>query len=119
MTVDIVKGSAIVFLGGGVGATLRYFISLSVLSFGQRPWLGTLIANLIGCSIFFFLERFEVKDPQLDLLLKTGKLGSLTTFSTFAFEVVSLYKVGNYFESGLVLSLNIFIGLLIGLIILK
>lgn len=119
MTVDIFKSTALVFVGGGVGASLRYFISLSSLALGARPWIGTLVANLIGCLLFSLLERFEVRDPQLNLLLKTGKIGSLTTFSTFAFEVVSLYKLGNYLESGLVFSLNIVIGLLIGYLVLK
>ncbi len=119
MNLDIIKSTSLVFLGGGVGASLRYFISLSVLSFGQRPWIGTLIANLLGCTLFFLLERYEVKDPQMQLLLRTGKIGSLTTFSTFTFEVVTLMKAGSYGESALVFSLNIVFGILIGLFILK
>lgn len=119
MGIDIFRGTGLVFVGGGVGACLRYFISLSVLSFGQRPWIGTLIANLVGCTIFFLLERFEVKDPELNLLFKTGKLGSLTTFSTFTFEVITLLKSGQYLESSMVFSLNIIFGLLIGYFILK
>jgi CrcB protein len=119
MGIDILKNSSLVFIGGGFGACARYCISLSVLSFGHRPWIGTLIANLLGCTIFFLLERFEVKDPQMNLLLRTGKLGSLTTFSTFTFEVVTLMKSGQYLESSMVFALNIVFGLLIGFFILK
>lgn len=119
MTIDIYRSTAIVFLGGGFGASLRYFISLVILSYGQRPWLGTLLANVLGCSLFFILEKYELKDPQMQLLLKTGKIGSLTTFSTFAFEVVTLLKAGSYGESALVFSLNIVCGIVIGLFILK
>ncbi|WP_127714815.1 CrcB family protein [Halobacteriovorax sp. HLS] len=119
MTIDIYKSTAIVFLGGGFGASLRYFISLTILSYGQRPWIGTLIANVLGCTLFFVLEKYELKDPQMQLLLKTGKIGSLTTFSTFAFEIVTLIKAGNYSESALVFILNILCGVLIGLFILK
>ena len=119
MDIDAFKNTGLVFIGGGLGASTRYFISLSVLNFSQRPWIGTLIANLIGCTLFFLLERYEVKDPQLNLLLKTGKLGSLTTFSTFTFEVLTLLKSGQYLESSMVFSLNIIFGLLIGYFILK
>ena len=119
MGIDLLKNTSLVFIGGGLGASTRYFISLSILNFGQRPWIGTLIANLVGCTLFFLLERYQVKDPELNLLLRTGKLGSLTTFSTFTFEVITLLKSGQYIESGMVFSLNIIFGLLIGYFILK
>ena len=51
--------------------------------------LGTLLANLIGC--FAIGAALALNLPaNIKLFLITGLLGSLTTFSTFAAELVQL-----------------------------
>jgi CrcB protein len=56
--------------------------------------LGTLAANLIGGLLMGvameMLGRHAVLAPEVRLLVTTGFLGGLTTFSTFSGEVVTL-----------------------------
>ena len=61
------------------------------------PW-GTLAANLIGgylvgCCVAFFQAQPDL-DPAWRLLLVTGFLGALTTFSSFSAEVVAMLSQG-------------------------
>ncbi|MCO4792177.1 MAG: CrcB family protein [Bacteriovoracaceae bacterium] len=110
----------IVFSGGGIGATLRWGLSGLVSSMSGRPWTGTLFVNLIGCAIFFLISKtFSDIGKNYDLLFKTGILGSLTTFSTFAFDVVSLFKQGMIKEAAMALGLNVIFGIIIGIWILR
>lgn len=89
----------LVMLGGGLGAVSRYGIGLlTTRIWGTSfPW-GTLIVNLAGCFLvgllFALAERFRFLTPDIRLLLVTGYLGALTTFSTFAMETVSAGRAG-------------------------
>ncbi|TNE95605.1 MAG: fluoride efflux transporter CrcB [Deltaproteobacteria bacterium] len=110
----------LVFLGGGIGATMRWLLSWGIFSASGRAWVGTLFVNLVGCIVFFYLAKaFQDMKPDHELLIKTGILGSLTTFSTFAFEVVFLFKQGMFKEALLALFLNVFFGIIIGIGILR
>jgi CrcB protein len=58
--------------------------------------LGTLVANLlggycIGVAIGLF-EAFPNIGPEWRLLVITGFLGALTTFSTYSAEVTALFQ---------------------------
>jgi CrcB protein len=66
---------------------------------GLLPW-GTLAANLVGGYLIgVAIAAFQAM-PQLDpvwrLLLITGFLGGLTTFSSFSAEVVEFLMAGRY-----------------------
>jgi CrcB protein len=90
--------AAWVFIGGGLGAVLRWLLSLVM-----NPWfhivpLGTLAANLIGgyfvgVAAAFFAHRPDLP-PEYRLFAITGILGGFTTFSAFSNEVVSLFVEG-------------------------
>jgi fluoride exporter len=110
----------IVFIGGGLGASLRFLFSRMINNYTGKLWTGTLFVNLLGCLIFFLLSQYAA-DSKIDyqIFLKIGLLGSLTTFSTFSFEVVTLIKTGRVYEGLLVLALNVVIGVIIGIGILK
>jgi fluoride exporter len=92
---------AVVFVGGGIGAALRYWLSGSVYRFvGADFPYGTLLVNVLGCCLIgfmmsFFEERFSVQ-PILRVFLTIGVLGGFTTFSTFSYETVALLKEGSY-----------------------
>lgn len=78
-------------LGASVGALSRWGLALWLTPGGVIPW-GTLAANLlggylIGIAIAVFQAMPQI-DPVWRLLLITGFLGGLTTFSTFSAEVV-------------------------------
>lgn len=69
-----------VFLGGMIGTSLRYIISLVVSSISML-----FIVNIIGSFILGFFTRFyEKKSGNFKPLLTTGILGSYTTFSSFS-----------------------------------
>ncbi|KQR62564.1 fluoride efflux transporter CrcB [Acidovorax sp. Leaf160] len=81
-------------IGASLGALLRWQLGLW-LSTGNVliPW-GTLAANLIGGYLIGLCVGVFQHLPQLDpmwrLLLVTGFLGGLTTFSSFSAEVVTM-----------------------------
>jgi CrcB protein len=78
-------------IGASVGALSRWGLALWLTPGGVIPW-GTLAANLIGGYLIGLCIAVFQSMPQLDpvwrLLLVTGFLGGLTTFSTFSAEVV-------------------------------
>ncbi len=108
-----------IFIGGGIGATARYLISI-LLSSITLSWVGTLVANLLGCFIFFLFHRYIVApQKELSLFVLTGMMGGLTTFSTFSYEVVNSLKLGNYSQAVAILLLNLVISFSAGIWILK
>jgi fluoride exporter len=87
-----------VFVGAGCGACLRYALNEGLNQRLPSMPLGTLAANLIGgylvgLAIAFFAWRTELS-PLWRLLLVTGFLGGLTTFSAFSAEVVQALQRG-------------------------
>jgi fluoride exporter len=82
-------------IGACVGALLRWQLALWGNGLAAMP-LGTLSANLLGGYLVgVCVGLFEVipeLDPQWRLLLVTGFLGALTTFSSFSAEVVGMLQ---------------------------
>ena len=87
-----------VFVGAGLGALLRWLLGQRLNPVFPSIPLGTLTANLIGGFLVGFLliwlNRHPALPPELRLLVITGFLGGLTTFSTFSAEVVTLLSRG-------------------------
>jgi fluoride exporter len=83
-----------VFGGAGVGACLRWVLGLWLNPLLPGMPLGTLAANLLGGLLVGVatagLAQLSHLAPEWRLLLVTGFLGGLTTFSTFSAEVVSM-----------------------------
>ena len=87
-----------VAFGGALGSSFRYGIerlSTHLVPISSIP-IANFSANLLGCLLagiaYGYLEQRELLDSQLRLLLCTGFLGGLTTFSSFGYEAVSLLK---------------------------
>ena len=90
----------IVGVGGFVGAVTRYAVNGAV----QRRFppgtlalpLATLVVNVAGCFAIGVLMALVAEKHLLSrnaqLLLATGFLGSLTTFSAFGYETVELLR---------------------------
>ncbi len=92
-----------VFVGAGLGALLRWRLGAWLNPVFPTLPLGTLAANLLGGLLvglaIAWLNRHPGLPPEIRLLLITGFLGGLTTFSTFSAEVVSLLARGEYLWS--------------------
>jgi CrcB protein len=92
-------GFLVVFLGGGLGASLRHGVNLLF-----ARWLGTgfpyatVIENVSGSLVMGLLAgyfAFRGGPPQhWQLFLTTGILGGYTTFSAFSLDAVLLYERG-------------------------
>ena len=88
--------AGIIAVGGGaaVGAWLRWGLSIALNPVFPTLPLGTLAANLIGGLLMGvameLMTRHTLLSPEARLLLTTGFLGGLTTFSTFSGEITTL-----------------------------
>lgn len=87
-------------LGASAGALARWQLGLWLSSPGALlPW-GTLAANLLGGYLVGvavgLLQALPDLDPVWRLMLVTGFLGGLTTFSTFSAEVVHFLTEGRW-----------------------
>ena len=87
-----------IFIGGGTGSALRYFIQLlmheRIVPY-HFPW-ATFTVNLLGSfliGLFYALsERFHLPF-EVRLFLTTGLCGGFTTFSTFSSDGVGLHNI--------------------------
>lgn len=104
-------------LGGFLGANARYLISgWAAERWGAAFPYGTLLVNATGSlALGFFLtlanERILV-EPRYRLFIGIGFLGAYTTFSTYAFESVSLAGNGDGWIAAINLVVNNAIALL-------
>lgn len=88
--------------GGFIGAVGRYYLSgwvdgMLLRKYGPEfPFftLGTMVVNVVGCFLIGILTVVAVErngfSQETRLILMTGFLGALTTFSTFGNETVQL-----------------------------
>lgn len=87
----------LVSAGAAIGGVLRYGVSsyiqkhISVLF----PY-GTLVVNVVGSFllgiIMFYLNDKEMIGNDFRLFLSVGFCGGFTTFSTFSYETLNLFR---------------------------
>lgn len=87
-------------VGASLGALLRWVLGTALNALLPSLPLGTLAANLIGGYLIGLAVAFFAANPstapEWRLLIITGFLGGLTTFSTFSAEVVTLAQRGDF-----------------------
>ena len=104
------KDLLLVFLGGGLGSTVRFSLGKQVnaLHHHHFPW-GTLVVNVVACLILGFViglaDHKQIISPTARLFWTVGFCGGFSTFSTFSVETLYLL------QSGLTLSLVLYISL--------
>ena len=95
----------IVFLGGGLGATLRHGVNVtSARLLGTAFPYHTMFENVSGSFVMGVLAGYFAfrgsASQHWQLFFTTGILGGYTTFSAFSLDAVLLYERG---EMGLAL----------------
>lgn len=110
------KQLLLVFLGGGLGSTLRYLISRYLNPLFDNFYLGTFTVNVLGCLIIGLILGFALKENFLNqnhiLFLATGFCGGFTTFSAFALEQNELLRSGQFLNLIIYLTASIVLGIL-------
>ena len=108
---------ALVFIGGGIGAIIRYFISVWAgntfpqifkSQAGDFPF-GTLISNIVPSFVIGMImgiDFIRIVSAETKLFIGTGICGGFSTYSTFALESMNLLREKNYFLFFLNIILN-------------
>jgi CrcB protein len=108
------KALLLVFLGGGLGSSLRFYFSL-VENSTHLKWIPTISVNILGCLLLGgFLAAYQKEQlaHHWYILLGVGFCGGLTTFSTFSTELFLLLKNNAYYDAVVYLVLSVVLGII-------
>ena len=88
-----------VALGGAVGATLRHFVGIFIVSvFHVASLWGTFTVNVVGCIVTGCLLGLAVHawspSESMRAFVFVGVMGGFTTFSAFSADTVLLIERG-------------------------
>ena len=100
-----------IFIGGAIGALLRYLIYSQFEPF----YIPTFLVNLLGCFIIGFgTYIYGRKHNRLSVCMKNlltfGLAGGLTTFSTFALDLYKFIVLGNFVGMLVYMLLSVLLG---------
>ena len=104
-------GFVAVGVGAAFGAWIRWGLGIAFNTILPNLPLGTLAANLlggylIGIAVEFFSQHAELP-VEMRLLIITGFLGGMTTFSSFSAEAVGLLSAARYGWTALLISTHV------------
>jgi CrcB protein len=121
------RGIILIGIGSCIGGIARYLTQLFVQKhFPSSIPYGTLSVNILGCFligiIYALAGKGNLLSPEMRLLLATGFCGGYTTFSSYAYENISLLQDGEFYYTGLYILLSNVIGfaaVYLGIIFIK
>jgi CrcB protein len=97
--------------GASAGALLRWLLGTWLNHLWPSVPLGTLAANVVGGYLiglaFAYFAGHPTLSPEWRLLVITGFLGGLTTFSTFSLEVVDAAQRGDLASAAAIVLLHL------------
>ncbi len=86
----------LVACGGALGALCRVGTGALMTGWFERGWLGTLVANLLGCALMGLLkgvvEAHQWGSEEVRIFVLGGFLGAFTTFSTFMADGAAFWR---------------------------
>ena len=98
-------------LGASIGAVLRWLLGTFLNALFPAIPPGTLVANLVGGYLIGIALSFFTQNPTLSpewrLLIITGFLGGLTTFSTFSAEIVLLLQQSRLWMASIAITTHV------------
>jgi len=101
--------AALVFLGGMLGAPLRYLTDRAMQSRHDSlfPW-GTFTVNLAGCLVLGVISGAGIAlSGPVYALVGTGFCGALTTYSAFSYENLRLVEQKAYFYAAMNVTVSV------------
>jgi CrcB protein len=90
----------LVFVGGAFGAMCREFIMLSVPRLADGFPMDIFVANIIAAFLLGLATSFFKNgkiNQYVHLMVGTGIMGGLSTFSSFVFGAVEMMKTPERF----------------------
>ena len=120
LEINAVAGSASEALLVGLGAIPGAWLRLKVVNHFQpmvpkKHW-GTFIVNVVACfalGLVLALNETCAASTGIALLMGVGFFGSLSTFSTFAVEVLATLRERRWGESLLLTGGSVLVGLIV------
>jgi len=100
-------------VGGGaaVGAWLRWGLGIALNPVFPTVPLGTLASNLVAGFLMGIAMELVTRNasmpPEIRLLMTTGFLGGLSTFSAFSAEIVTLLSHKEYLWGAITISAHV------------
>ncbi len=107
----MIRSLLAICLGASLGAILRWGLGAAFNALFPTIPPGTWLANmlggyLMGVALAYFGQHTGLA-PEWRLLVITGFLGGLTTFSTFSAEVTTLIQQGRMLWAGAAVSAHV------------
>ena len=109
----------LVCVGGAVGTAARYLVATAAPRlFGTSFPYGTLAVNVVGSFLLGVIMHVGLTttliSPTTRIVLATGVMGGLTTYSTFNYETLEFLRDGAVWLAGLNVAATIVLCLFAG-----
>ena len=103
----------LVGIGGAFGSLARYGIGKFIAQRSDSVFpLGTFAVNIAGPLLLGFLMAMHTQ-TSFYMLLGDGFLGAFTTFSTFMYEGITLFKESEKKNAATYIAITVVLGLIV------